>query len=195
MKRSDDTIIKVPLSEAFPEDTDTLSTISPRINCWSFMEMHRNNYKFLPDLHPSDKPLPGKSMNRYCFYTDIGKARFNSSTFKTQEDLDREAKEAILAQPVPVEVKGNLKWDPVESLQYLKEKAQASKKEINRQRKLIKKANKVKRIIHSKSVTDKPSDPVFDSERDKMYHDMMIKAGWKCTGEAPWAKVKLNKQY
>jgi hypothetical protein len=134
-------------------------------------------------------------MDRYCFDTKIGMARFNSSTFKTQEDIDREKLEAIAALPIFIEVKGNLKWTPDESVQYIEEKQQASKKEIERQRKLIKKANKVKRIIHSKSVTDKPSDPVFDSERDKMYHDMMIKAGWKCTGEAPWAKVKLNKQY
>lgn len=104
--------------------------MKPKIDTWSFLMSHQNNYKYLTNLRPDDRRLQMRSNDRYAmFYYAAGCPRYNGSDYRTQADLDREreAAEALIPKVI-VEIKGNLKWTQEEALQYLEEKSKVKSK-------------------------------------------------------------------
>lgn len=103
--------------------------MEPKATVCSIMAGVGMNYRMMPDIFRDNRRLPDKSMDRYCFDTQIGCSRFFTGTYKTYADLDREREAAEAKTPkVIVEIKGNLKWTQEEAFQYLEEKSKVKPK-------------------------------------------------------------------
>lgn len=144
----------------------------------------------MPDIFRDNRRLPDNSMDRYCFETRIGCERFNSGTYKTQADLDREreAAEALIPKVI-VEIKGNLKWTFDEALEYLMEKAKRKgkqpsewleKKEDEEQQKEQREFGQLQkevRKIKDEAATKKCKQQRKEKTIEEIYYATMAKAG------------------